>query len=292
MSSGGSTYYDILGVSKDATAGEIRKAYLKLSLKHHPDKNPNNVEEAKAKFVEIGQAYETLSNESTRREYDQSLRYGFASGFGGYSSNDTYSSSSNPQQNQQQQPWTKKATAESYDNYRDFFDATVGGMSEEELAAAVGAAALIGSVVGSIVGSRMMAGDSARGGPGILTTVSSMMASAVASEMAASSVRQLHQSSVQRIQYKEACRIATERGEPMPEPPPASKLDQFMGHAVETIKGVARNPEETAKSVGKLWSKVGAGVRAASAFAMEHSHGNPADKNYRSSNNTAPNYYR
>lgn len=48
------TYYDILCVDPSVEQGAIRKAYLKLSLKHHPDKNPNNVEEAKNKFIEIG----------------------------------------------------------------------------------------------------------------------------------------------------------------------------------------------------------------------------------------------
>jgi hypothetical protein len=48
------TYYDTLGIDPSVEQGAVRKAYLKLSLKHHPDKNPNNVEEAKAKFIEIG----------------------------------------------------------------------------------------------------------------------------------------------------------------------------------------------------------------------------------------------
>ncbi|OEU07895.1 heat shock protein DnaJ, partial [Fragilariopsis cylindrus CCMP1102] len=63
-------YYDILEVPKDASAAVIRKAYLRKSLKYHPDKNPNNLEESKAKFIEIGEANETLSDPTKRRIYD------------------------------------------------------------------------------------------------------------------------------------------------------------------------------------------------------------------------------
>eukprot|EP00536_Pseudo-nitzschia_multiseries_P000277 jgi/Psemu1/178383/e_gw1.4.301.1 len=65
------TYYEILEVDPNADASTIRKAYLKKSLKYHPDKNPDNVEEAKAKFIEIGQAHETLSDPVKRRAYDR-----------------------------------------------------------------------------------------------------------------------------------------------------------------------------------------------------------------------------
>ena len=63
------SYYDILGVSKTASDADIRKAYLKLARKHHPDVNPNNVE-AEAKFKEINEAYQVLSDEETRKKYD------------------------------------------------------------------------------------------------------------------------------------------------------------------------------------------------------------------------------
>ena len=67
---GDKDYYKILGISKDADKRSIKKAYRKLALKWHPDKNPENVEEATQKFNEIGEAYEVLSDEDKRRQYD------------------------------------------------------------------------------------------------------------------------------------------------------------------------------------------------------------------------------
>jgi curved DNA-binding protein CbpA/thioredoxin-related protein len=64
-------HYKILGVNKDATEAEIKKAFKKLSLKFHPDKNKGNPEEAKKKFIEVANAYETLSDPNKRRIYDQ-----------------------------------------------------------------------------------------------------------------------------------------------------------------------------------------------------------------------------
>lgn len=63
-------YYKVLKIPKSATKDDIRKAYRKLALKWHPDKNPNNMEEANKKFKEISEAYEVLSDDRKRRMYD------------------------------------------------------------------------------------------------------------------------------------------------------------------------------------------------------------------------------
>ena len=63
-------YYEILGVSKEATPEEIRKAYRKLALKWHPDKHVDDKKEAEEKFKEIAEAYSVLSDPDKKREYD------------------------------------------------------------------------------------------------------------------------------------------------------------------------------------------------------------------------------
>lgn len=80
-------YYEVLGVSKDASADDIKKAYRKMAMKYHPDRNPGD-KEAEEKFKEIGEAYEVLSDADKKARYDQ---YGFAgvdpnfgAGAGGY----------------------------------------------------------------------------------------------------------------------------------------------------------------------------------------------------------------
>ena len=82
-------YYDVLGVDKSADATAIKKAYRKLAMKYHPDKNPGD-KEAEEKFKEINEAYEVLSDETKRRNYDQfghegvnGQGFGGAGGFGG-----------------------------------------------------------------------------------------------------------------------------------------------------------------------------------------------------------------
>jgi len=75
-------YYEVLGVSKNASEDEIKKAYRKLAIKYHPDRNPGDTE-AEAKFKEAAEAYNVLHDPQKRQMYDQ---FGFdapGGGFGG-----------------------------------------------------------------------------------------------------------------------------------------------------------------------------------------------------------------
>ena len=76
-------YYEVLGVSKSASADEIKKAYRKLARKYHPDLNKDNAEEAEAKFKECSEAYSVLSDEQKRAQYDQFGHAAFENGGGG-----------------------------------------------------------------------------------------------------------------------------------------------------------------------------------------------------------------
>jgi molecular chaperone DnaJ len=85
-------YYEVLGVSKNASADEIKKAYRQMAIKYHPDKNPNNPE-AEEKFKEAAEAYEVLSDAQKRQRYDQFGHAGMGSGGfgGGFSTEDIFS---------------------------------------------------------------------------------------------------------------------------------------------------------------------------------------------------------
>ena len=75
-------YYEVLGVGRTAGADEIKKAYRKLAVQYHPDKNPGN-HEAEEKFKEISEAYEVLSDADKRQRYDQLGHAAFGGGGGG-----------------------------------------------------------------------------------------------------------------------------------------------------------------------------------------------------------------
>ena len=264
-------YYDILEVPKDASAAVIRKAYLRKSLKYHPDKNPNNLEESKAKFIEIGEANETLSDPTKRRIYDEELRSGRTANPDGFNSS---------------RPSSSFASNQAYDNYMDMFDSTVAGMSEAELAATMGTVAALAGILGSVAGSKL-GGGGGGGGRGtnnvrsssILSTVGSSLGAMIASEMAAKSVRLLHEDSTKRISYKEDCRIARERGEKLPDPPKTSFIGNQIGDMFKNTMNPTTNnvgsggtsntanddvntPKENNK-FGNIWKMAAAGVKAA-----------------------------
>ena len=88
-------FYDILGVTKSSSADEIKKAYRKLAIKFHPDKNPGD-KQAEDNFKEAAEAYDVLSNEDKKRKYDQFGHSGVGgssgfSGSGGFSMDDIFS---------------------------------------------------------------------------------------------------------------------------------------------------------------------------------------------------------
>lgn len=278
------TYYDILEVPVDADAATIRKSYLKKSLKYHPDKNPSNQEEAKAKFVEIGEAYETLSDPVKRRIYDREQ-----SATGGRK---TDGSTKKPECN--------VPDDRAYESYADMFDSTVAGMSEAELAATIGAASALAGIVGSVIGGRVLGGSTngqrngSRGS--VLSSAASVVGGFVASEITSSSLRALHQDSADRLRYKEDCRRAVERGEPMPEKPKTSFIGNKIGDILKNTVGSiadmgtdektnnngdrnnfhtsnrkndypnnANRESENVDDFGSIWKMAAAGFRAAQA---------------------------
>ena len=75
-------YYEVLGVPRDASEEDLKKAYRRCAMKHHPDRNPGDAD-ALAKFKECKEAYEVLSDGGKRRMYDQHGHAAFEHGMGG-----------------------------------------------------------------------------------------------------------------------------------------------------------------------------------------------------------------
>jgi len=193
------TYYDILEVSQNATQAAIRKSYYKKSLKYHPDKNPDNAEEAKERFILIGEAYNILSDEEKRLNYDRELASGNAA---------FRLSSSN------------RDDSETYESYRQAFDERMASLSPEEYSMFMTAASVIGSIVGTVYGAKL---GSKIAGKSFGKTAGSMLGSLAGSHAARSMAQNTHESSVDRIMYEEKKNVAMQRGEPIPERPKRNK---------------------------------------------------------------------
>lgn len=112
-------YYKILGVDKNATKADIKKAYRKLARKHHPDLNPND-KDAELKFKQVNEANEVLSNDENRKKYD---KYGE-----NWQHGEAYEQAEK-QQRQSQQHYQRSSGAQDFGDgdYSDFFESMFGG---------------------------------------------------------------------------------------------------------------------------------------------------------------------
>jgi curved DNA-binding protein CbpA len=216
------TYYDLLNIPQNADQSAIRKAYLRASLACHPDKNPGNEAEAKAKFIEIGEAYNVLKDPASRATYDREL----ATGRCRERRRQRYSNNAGTKT-------TDPQTEKEFKNFMDMFDSTVAGMSPEELNMAIGAASVVGSVIGSIMGARAGKGNS------FLASAASMVGSAMASQAAAALVKTVHEDSTQRVLEKQDRDAAIARGENVPESSSSERLLKDAFGAVQKMAAAA-----------------------------------------------------
>ncbi|MDH7914593.1 DnaJ C-terminal domain-containing protein [Winogradskyella sp. SYSU M77433] len=114
-------YYKILGIDKNASKDEIKKAYRKLARRYHPDLNPND-KEAELKFKQVNEANEVLSNDENRKKYD---KYGEH-----WQHGEAYEEAQKQQrQSQQQRQYTDYSTFEGFGDgdHSDFFESMFGG---------------------------------------------------------------------------------------------------------------------------------------------------------------------
>lgn len=212
------SHYDVLGVPRNADQPAIRKAYLRASLRVHPDKNPGREEEARAEFVRVGQAYSALGDPVQRAAYDRECAGGFRSSRRRASDGRQAAEGRAADRTASTQGWTKRATSDSradatsFQDFADLFDETVAGMSETELNMAMGVASVVGSVLGSLAGAR-----AGKGGHSALSALGSVLGSAVASQAASSLVRAVHEDSTQRALERQERDAAVARGAPAPE---------------------------------------------------------------------------
>lgn len=115
-------FYSTLGVARTATADEIKKAYRKLAIKYHPDRNPGN-KEAEKKFKELSQAYEVLSDDKKRAQYDQ-FGPDFFTGSSARQGGNPFGGNGNPFGNGSFQGW-----GGNFSDPRDIFSQVFGGMN-------------------------------------------------------------------------------------------------------------------------------------------------------------------
>lgn len=219
--------YDVLDIPRNADQAAIRKAYLRASLRSHPDKNPGREEEAQAEFVKVGQAYSILRDPVKRAAYDREL------GAGG-------KATSTPMQQQ------ADSDEDSFQNFADLFDETVAGMSEQDLNMAMGMAATIGSLVGSIAGAR-----AGKGGNSALSAIGSAIGSAMASQAASTLVKSVHEDSTQRALEKKEREVAIARGETVPEPSARGnrgRVFQDAGRAFQKVGNFSSGNNATSNS--------------------------------------------